>query len=322
MESFKVEMVHPEIANLMDRFSRLELHAAHSGREVFRVLKLLINESQETSLKDLSEDVHENVRVLLSALPAYAPPFNNINRILLLLEEAEAEELSLQEVRRRLDDMEEGAPDPVANCHKIVTALESVMPPEAVVYTHTLSETVLGVLAEFTRMRYLKRVNVTESRPNQDGWMTATRLAGLGLEVYLTVDAAMPEVIQRADLMLSGAEVINPDGSVVGKVGASVAALCCREYGKPMYIVADTNKILCVPRKDFFLNPISFKDLGLESAPPDLKVSGSFFDITPAALISGYATERGLVQAAEIPALVPDWRISRWLAEEAASSDE
>jgi translation initiation factor 2B subunit (eIF-2B alpha/beta/delta family) len=315
-------MVHPEIANLVDRFSRLELHAAHSGREVFRVLKLLINESQETSLADLNEEVHENVRVLLSALPAYAPPFNNINRILLLLEEAEAVGLSLQDVRRRLDDLEEGAPDPVTNCHKIVTVLESVMPPGAIVYTHTLSETVLGVLAEFTKMRCLKQVNVTESRPNQDGWITATRLAGLGLEVYLTVDAAMPEAIQGADLMLSGAEVINLDGSVVGKVGASVAALCCREYGKPVYIVADTNKILCAPRKDFFLSPISFKDLGLENAPPGLQVSGSFFDNTPAALISGYATERGLVQAAEIPALAPDWRVSRWLAEGAASPDE
>jgi translation initiation factor 2B subunit (eIF-2B alpha/beta/delta family) len=313
-----VRSVHPEIANLVDRFSRLELHAAHSGREVFRVLKLLIDESLETSLRGLSDDVHENVRVLLSALPAYAPPFNSINRILLLLEEAEVEGLGAEDVRQRLDNLEEGVSDPAANCHKIVRVLETIIPVGSVVYTHTLSETVLGVLAEFARKGCLKRVNVTESRPNQDGWVTATHLAELGVETCLTVDAAMPEAIQGAGLMLSGAEVINPDGSVVGKVGAFVAALCCREYGVPLYIVADTNKILCAQRKDFFLSPIGFKDLGMAEAPSGLQAGGSFFDVTPAELITGYATERGLVQADAIPALAPDWRVSRWLAEEVA----
>ena len=47
-------------------------------------------------------------------------------------------------------------------------------------------------------------VTVLESRPMLEGRLTAARLAGLGVPVELTVDAAMVAEVRRADQMLVG----------------------------------------------------------------------------------------------------------------------
>jgi len=309
-------MAHQEIVQLADRFRRLELHAAHSGRETRRALEAVMAESRATTLSELTEELHENIGYLLQSLPPYAPPLNSINRALLYLEDATRAGLSLEEVKHRQNELEANETDPIINREKIARYLIDSIPQDGVVYTHTLSETILGVLIELHLMGKLKRVIVTESRPNNDGWETARRLAEIQLPVCLTIDAAMPAALEKAHLMLSGAEIINLDGSVVGKIGAHLAAMICERYSKPLYIIADTSKINYIGWGDFYLTSLSPKDLGLNFSHPELQVSGSLFDITPAELISGYATEKGIVNASEIPSIISDKRVSRWLMEQ------
>jgi len=218
-------MVTQDIIQLAERFRGLELHAAHSGREVLRVLIKLIDESQQMTLPGLAEEVQENIRFLLRSLPPYAPPLNSINRVLLTVEEISSAGGNVEDVKRRLDSLQTETSDARLNQARIASNLMDILPPEAVIYTHTLSETVLGVILELHRSEKVKKVIVTESRPNNDGWDTARRLAEQNLKVELTIDAAMPAAIEKAHLMLSGAEIIRSDGSVVGKIGAYPAAL-------------------------------------------------------------------------------------------------
>lgn len=309
-------MPHQEIVQLAERFRRLELHAAHSGREARRALDTVLAESRATTLSELTEELHENIGYLLPSLPPYAPPLNSINRILLSLEDAAVAGLNLEIVKHRQNALEANETDPIINREKIARYLFDSIPQDGVVYTHTLSETVLGVLIELHLNGKLNMVIVTESRPNNDGWETARRLAELQLPVRLTIDVAMPAAIEKAHLMLSGAEIINLDGSVVGKIGAYLAAMICVRYSKPLYIVADTSKINYIGWGDFCLTTLSTKDLGLNFSHPELQVIGSLFDITPAELINGYATERGIVNASEIPSIISDKRVSSWLMEQ------
>jgi translation initiation factor 2B subunit (eIF-2B alpha/beta/delta family) len=306
-------MLNEATIQLADRLRGLELHAAHSGREVLRVLMQVMDQSQVTKLSDLVEEMRENVRFLLPALPPYAPPLNNINRALLILENGLEMSESIIEVKRHLDALYKENTSPQSIRENIVENLVAVFPSQAVVYTHTLSETVLGGLLELHRNNRLKMVIVTESRPNNDGWDTARRLAEHDLTVQLSIDAAMPSAIEKSHLMLSGAEIINPDGSVIGKIGAYPAAVLCQLLGKPVYIVADSNKIINIPWSDFYLNQITPAAIGLDFSHPSLSVTGTYFDITPSHLIRAYATEKGLISASEIPALVSGMKVSAWL---------
>jgi translation initiation factor 2B subunit (eIF-2B alpha/beta/delta family) len=309
-------MLNKATIQLADRLRGLELHSAHSGREVLRVLTQVAAQSQETTLAGLADELHENIRFLLPSLPPYAPPLNNINRVLLLLENALAGGASLTEVKRQLGALQKETSDRLHNRERIAESLAAILPPNAVVYTHTLSETVLGALLELHRAKKLDRVIVSESRPNNDGWDTARRLAENDLAVQLTIDAAIPSAIENAHLMLSGAEIINPDGSVVGKVGAYPAAVLCQLYRKPVYIVADSNKFSNIPWSGFYLNRITAAALGLDFSHPLLSVTGAYFDITPSHLIRAYATEQGLITTSEISALISDSQVSAWLAQQ------
>jgi translation initiation factor 2B subunit (eIF-2B alpha/beta/delta family) len=309
-------MVNQETLQLADRLSRLELHAAHSGREVLRVLVNNLIASQETTPAAVLLEQSDNIRCLLQVLPPYAPPLNNINRVLLLLEAAVDSGASVEELKHQLDELQKQTSDVKLSWKSILLPLAKELPDGAVVYTHTLSETVLGVLTELHRTGKIKRVNVTESRPNNDGWETARRLAELEIDTHLYIDAGMPAAIENSQLMLSGAEIINQDGSVVGKVGAYPAALLCRQFARPVYIVADTNKISHMQWHNFHLNSLTANDLGLSSSHSMLQIDGTIFDITPAQLIHAYATELGVLAARDIPSLDPEHRVSKWLVNE------
>jgi translation initiation factor 2B subunit (eIF-2B alpha/beta/delta family) len=170
------------------------------------------------------------------------------------------------------------------------------------------------VLLQLHRAGHVGKVIVTESRPNNDGWVTARRLAQAGVPVELTIEAAMPAAVEAADLMLSGAEIINADGSVVGKIGAFNAAVLCEWVGRPLYIVADTSKVNALPWQGLRLTDFGPEGMGIDFQEPSVSVTGTYFDITPANLVRAYATERGLLEENEIRDLATQIEISPWLA--------
>lgn len=309
-------MVHAEIIDLAEQFTSLQLHAARGGRETLRALYLVVQESQQHTISGLIRDVHENVRFLLNALPPYAPPILNINRVLTVLEKALEDGESLEFARSEIDRLQHEIASPIDLFGKITGYLLDILPEDPVIYTHTLSETVLNVLLEVNRNIRIKQVVVTESRPNNDGWDTAKKIAQQNIDVQLTIDAAMPAAIQSADLMLSGAEIINLDGSVIGKVGAFPAALLCKRYGKPVYIIAGSNKINHISGMNYFANKITQKELGIEFVHPKLHMFGTYFDITPHEFIAGYINEQGVIGKNDIQALVSGRKISAWLVEQ------
>lgn len=309
-------LVNAQISDLADQFIRVELHAARSGREVLRVLKNIIIENRDHSIAGLAEIIHANIRYLLDYLPPYAPPINSINRVLVALEQADVNGEGPEEIIRTLSNLQAGAVDPGATRKQISKSLAPKFNGDTTVYTHTLSETVLGTLLELNEMGLLRKVIVTESRPNNDGWVTARRLADNGITVDLTIDAAMPLAIQGADLMLSGAEIIYPDGSVIGKIGASLAAKCCQDYEKPVYIIAGSDKINIVRWSGSLLNPITKGELGINKPMPGVNIIGCYFDLTPSHLIAAYATEKGLFERDALTELLTDMEVSNWLEEQ------
>lgn len=161
------------------------------------------------------------------------------------------------------------------------------------VYTMSRSGTVEDVLRELGRRRIIKRVLVGESRPGGEGVALGRALAQAGLDVTLVADSACGVFIGEAISVVLGADSVRADGSLVNKVGSYPLALVAREAGVPVYVVCETLKIAS-PAFPLALEEKDPAEL-LPDAVAGFGARNPYFDVTPAALITGYITELGVL---------------------------
>ncbi len=310
-------VAHPALHELINRLRAAELHAARAGREVMHVLAQVAAESAASSAADLAGQMEAAVEALLDVMPAYAPPLNVMHRIMALVEEGKSSDASVEELRAAIArEAEHYRHWSEEAREKVALHGAQIIPDGAVLFTFTLSETVMGTLRLAHEKGKQFRVLVTESRPNHDGLTTAALLDEMGIPVSVSIDACIGELVPQAELMLVGAEAIMADGSAVCKVGTYPAALVAKAHGVPVFVVADTMKFnassaLGLP---LWLAPITEDDVLSTDLRGQAKAVGHLFDRTPAALIAGVVTEHGVLSPTDCSAAISAMPLSKTLA--------
>jgi translation initiation factor eIF-2B subunit delta len=290
--------LHPSVKQVVRQLQAAELHAARSGREVMRVLTETVIDSQSLDLAEFDNEIETAVQAILLAMPAYAPPLNAVCRFIACLETGLTQGDTLADLKTRLIAESEAfqrltqiAPQ------RITTIASELISPKMTIYTHTLSETVMRSLTGAWKNNIQFRVLVSESQPNCDGWETARQLAKLGIEVRLGIDASMGDLVTQADMMLTGAEAITPQGTAICKVGTYLAALAAHEVGIPYFVLADTLKFI-PPFVAGFLSisdRVVLPDFSNSRKAEGFELVNQLFDETPAKLIAGVVTEQGII---------------------------
>ncbi len=149
------------------------------------------------------------------------------------------------------------------------------------------------------------QVFADETRPLLQGArLTAWELQQRGLDVTLICDNMAAQVMKegRVHLVITGADRIAANGDTANKIGTYGVALLAQAHGIPFYVAAPSSTFdLRLPSGDAI--PIEQRDprevthgLGKQVAPEGVKVYNPAFDVTPARLITGIITERGLIQ--------------------------
>ncbi|HSN21253.1 MAG TPA: S-methyl-5-thioribose-1-phosphate isomerase [Usitatibacter sp.] len=158
---------------------------------------------------------------------------------------------------------------------------------------------------------------VDETRPRNQGLLTAWELASHGVQHTLVVDNAGGHLMQRGrvDLVMVGADRVTRRGDVCNKIGTYLKALAARANGVPFYAAVPT------PTIDWGIED-AMAEIPIEERPEDevrivrgLDAEGRFaevtiaasatavanpaFDVTPAELVTGIVTEKGIVRALE-----------------------
>jgi methylthioribose-1-phosphate isomerase len=167
---------------------------------------------------------------------------------------------------------------------------------------------------------------VDETRPrNQGASLTAWELAQAGIPHTVIADNAGGHLMQhgRVDLCIVGTDRVAANGDVANKIGTYLKALAAFDNGVPFYVAAPG------PSIDFRLAeggdiPIEERDAeevaciqglapdgGLVSVrliPAGSACANPAFDVTPARLVSGLITERGVCAASRqaLAALFPE----------------
>ena len=138
---------------------------------------------------------------------------------------------------------------------------------------------------------------VSETRPRNQGLLTAWELAEAGVPHTLIADNAAGLLLMqgRVDLVIVGADRIAANGDTANKIGTYLKALAARAHGVPFYVAAPLSTIdfACASGAQIPIEERAAGELGAGEVP----VANPAFDVTPAALIGGIISERGIAAA-------------------------
>jgi methylthioribose-1-phosphate isomerase len=170
------------------------------------------------------------------------------------------------------------------------------------------------------------QVLVSETRPRLQGAsLTAWELDQRGIPHTLFADSASGLLMQRGDvdLVIVGADRVARNGDVCNKIGTYDKALAARDNNVPFYVALpsptidwrlaggeaipietrDTDEVLSVAGRDDYGQTVQ-----VAIAPHGTKAVNFAFDTTPARLVTGLITERGITRASKewLEAMFPE----------------
>ncbi len=170
----------------------------------------------------------------------------------------------------------------------------------------------------FARQRGIDvHVWVDETRPrNQGSQLTAWELAENGVPHTLIVDNAGGHLMQHGevDIVITGTDRTTRCGDVANKIGTYLKALAAHDNGIPFYVGLPSTTIDWQSRDGVAEIPIEERDaaevtdipgvhenerVSVRTTGSNTPVSNPAFDVTPARLVTGLITERGICKASE-----------------------
>ncbi|MEJ5248768.1 MAG: S-methyl-5-thioribose-1-phosphate isomerase [Caldilinea sp.] len=158
---------------------------------------------------------------------------------------------------------------------------------------------------------------VDETRPrNQGARLTAWELGQHGVPHTVVVDNVGGHLMQHGmvDLVIVGSDRTTYTGDVANKIGTYLKALAARDNGVPFYVALPSSTIDWEMRDGLAEIPIEERDAtevrimdGLSGEeireilimPETSRAANYAFDVTPARLVTGLITERGICPASE-----------------------
>ncbi len=158
---------------------------------------------------------------------------------------------------------------------------------------------------------------VDETRPrNQGASLTAWELDRHGIAHHVIVDNAGGHLMQRGrvDVCIVGTDRVAANGDVANKIGTYLKALAAHDNGVPFYVAAPGPSIdfrlasgADIPIEeraaDEVTHIVGLADDGVSTrvrlTPAASHAANPAFDVTPARLVTGFITERGVCAGGE-----------------------
>jgi methylthioribose-1-phosphate isomerase len=159
---------------------------------------------------------------------------------------------------------------------------------------------------------------VDETRPwNQGAKLTAWELGMEGIPHTLITDNAGGHLMQHGmvDVVIVGTDRTTRTGDVANKIGTYLKALAARDCGVPFYVALPSSTfdwdlrdgLKEIPIEERSSDEVKYvtgwtregREETVLISPSDTPAANYAFDVTPARLITGLITERGIVAPRE-----------------------
>jgi len=165
--------------------------------------------------------------------------------------------------------------------------------------------TALSVLYAAREQGRRFRVYADETRPLLQGSrLTAWELNQAGIDVKVICDNMAAQILRTGgvDLVIVGADRIAANGDTANKIGTYGLAILARYHNVPFYVAAPSSTF-DPATPDGSAIPIEYRNedeirqgFGRLTAPRDVGCVNPAFDVTPAELIHGFVTEKGIIE--------------------------
>lgn len=158
---------------------------------------------------------------------------------------------------------------------------------------------------------------VDETRPRcQGSKLTAWELGQHGVRHTVIADNTGGHLMQHGmvDLVITGTDRTTRTGDVANKIGTYLKALAARDNGLPFYVALPSSSfdwkmrdgLREIPIEERGSEEVKFADgwragrhTQVQLAPSESPAANYGFDVTPARLVTGLITERGVCRATE-----------------------
>jgi len=258
----------------------------------------------------LVADLEEAIKGLAATRPTAVNLFWALDRMRGVAEAHRA--LSVPALRERLLGEAQTILDEDLAANKALGAHGAALVPErARILTHCNAGalatagfgTALGVIRAAHERGRVALVWVDETRPVMQGSrLTAWEMVKEGIPHRLISDVAAGFVMKQGevDLVVVGADRIAANGDTANKIGTYSVAVLAQYHGIPFYVAAPWSTIdpsipcgAAIPIEERGGDEVR-RTGGRQTAPAETPVYNPAFDVTPAELIAGIITERGV----------------------------
>lgn len=161
---------------------------------------------------------------------------------------------------------------------------------------------------------------VSETRPRNQGLLTAWELSQYRIPHTIVADNAAGHLLQRGlvDVCLTGTDRTTARGDVCNKIGTYLKALAAHAHGVPFYAGVPGSSIdwsledgAAIPIEERAATEVTRvvgrgadgRPVTVTLAPEGSAAANPAFDVTPAALVTGLITERGVCAPSGLRAL-------------------
>jgi methylthioribose-1-phosphate isomerase len=278
-------------------------------------IALGMQKSKATGTRQFVTEFQRTCDLLAATRPTAVNLFWAIDRMKRAFAEAAHAGGSVGEIRARLaTEARQIHDDDVASCRAIGRHGADVVPEGACILTHCNAGalatagygTALGVIRAAAERGNGIEVFADETRPFLQGArLTAWELTRDGIPTTVITDSMAGALMRQGliQFVVVGADRIAANGDVANKIGTYTVAVLAREHGIPFYVAAPLSTIdLATP--DGAGIPIEERSArevthvgNVQVAPASARVRNPAFDVTPATLVTGIVTERGICRA-------------------------
>ena len=258
----------------------------------------------------------ESLSTLRAARPTAVNLMNNLDRMKAALAQEDYVPALVAEALRLIDEDKQ-------LCDAIARAGSERVTPGSRLLTHCNTGglatagvgTAIGVIARAHEQGRVASVWVGETRPLlQGGRLTAWELGELGVPCQLITDSMAASLMAKGevDAVWVGADRIAANGDVANKIGTYSLAVLAKFHGIPFYVAAphttldrgcpDGDAIPIEQRAATEVTGVAGSFGTVQWAPENVRVYNPAFDVTPAALISGWVLDTGVVTPEQVAA--------------------